>query len=62
MTRQIEFHEGFIAIVLDELFDLPDKQAMKLKRSRGFDQLLCDHVYFGFCQDCPQYECKKRGI
>jgi len=31
-------------------------------RKRGFDRMLCYHVYFQFCSDCPQYRCKKRDV
>jgi hypothetical protein len=36
--------------------------AIKFISHRGFDRLLCDHVYFRFCLECPQYECDRRSV
>jgi hypothetical protein len=29
---------------------------------RGYDKLLCNYVYFGFCPDCGQYNCIRRRV
>jgi len=44
------------------LVDLFEGSAVKFVAHRGFDALLCNHVYMGFCQNCPQYKCRKRRI
>jgi hypothetical protein len=48
--------------VIGVLVDLSDGHAIKFVSHRGYDRLLCDHVYSGFCQDCSQYECDKRRV
>jgi hypothetical protein len=48
--------------IIGVLLDLPEGSATKFVSHRGYDKLLCEHVYFGFCQDCPQYRCRKRRI
>jgi len=44
------------------LIDLSEGSAVKFVAHRGYDALLCNHVYMGFCQNCPQYKCRKRRI
>ena len=44
------------------LVDLSEESATKFASYRGYDELLCDHVYFGFCPNCPQYRCRKRDV
>jgi len=41
---------------------LIDLSEMKVESHRGYEKLLCDHVYFRFCPDCPQYHCRKRDV
>jgi hypothetical protein len=36
--------------------------AVKSVSHRGFERILCDHVYFNFCLECPQYECDRRSV
>jgi len=48
--------------VIGVLLDLPEGSAILFVNHRGYDKLLCDHVYFGFCPDCPQHKCRKRRI
>jgi len=36
--------------------------AIKFVAFRGYDKLLCNHVYMGFCPNCPQYKCRKRRV
>jgi hypothetical protein len=44
------------------LVDLSEGSAIKFISHRGYDALLCNHVYMGFCQNCPQHKCRKRRI
>jgi len=44
------------------LVDLPEGSAIKFVSHRGYDKLLCNHVYMGFCQNCPQYRCRRRKV
>lgn len=48
--------------VIGVLPNISEGSAIKFIRHRGYDKLLCEHVYFGFCPDCPQYKCKKRAL
>jgi hypothetical protein len=49
-------------LVVAVLVDLSEGSATKFVAHRGYDQLLCNHVYMEFCQNCPQYRCRKRRI
>ena len=42
--------------------ELPEGSAIKFVAHKGYDKLLCEHVYMKFCPDCPQDRCEKRGI
>lgn len=44
------------------LIKLLEGSAIKFVAHRGFDKLLCNYVYCGFCQNCPQYKCEKRCL
>ena len=48
--------------VIGVLLDLSEGSAIKFVSHRGYDALLCNHVYFGFCQNCPQHKCRKRRL
>jgi len=48
--------------IIGVLVDLNEGAAIKFIAYRGFDKLLCSHVYFGFCPQCSQYECEKRSV
>jgi hypothetical protein len=48
--------------VIGVLLDLSEGSAIKFVRHRGYDKMLCNHVYRHFCPDCPQYECERRRI
>ena len=48
--------------IVGVLVDLPEGSAVKFVAHRGFDALLCNHVYMGFCPNCPQYKCGKRRV
>ena len=48
--------------VIGVLVDLFEGSAVKFVAHRGYDKLLCSHVYMGFCPNCPQYRCRKRRI
>jgi hypothetical protein len=52
--------------VIGVLIDLSDGDhkghAIKFVAHRSHDSLLCDHVYFHFCPECPQFECDRRSI
>ena len=43
------------------LIEASEQSAIKLA-NRGYDRLLCNHVYLRFCPDCPQYRCGKRDV
>lgn len=45
---------------IDVLIELSEDSAIKFVRHNGYDELLCERVYYGFCQNCPQY--KKRCL
>jgi len=49
-------------MVVGVLVDLSEGSAVKFVAHRGYDKLLCNHVYMGFCPNCPQYRCGKRRI
>lgn len=42
--------------------ELSEGIAIKFVAHSGYDKLLCNHVYMGFCQNCPQYKCRKRRV
>lgn len=57
-SKNLYSPQEIIAIMLD----LDEGSAIKFIAHRGFDTLLCHHVYLGFCQNCPQYKCRKRRV
>jgi 2-keto-3-deoxy-L-rhamnonate aldolase RhmA len=59
MPKQALEHNNHVVGVL---VDLPEGSAVKFVVHRGYDALLCNHVYMRFCQNCPQYRCRKRRI
>lgn len=48
--------------IIGVLIGLSEGSAIKFIAHRGYDSLLCNHVYMSFCPQCPQYKCKKRRI
>ena len=48
--------------VVGVLIDLSEGSAIKFVAHRGYYKVLCDHVYFRFCPECPQYECDRMRI
>jgi hypothetical protein len=48
--------------VVGVLVDLNEGSAIEFVAHRGYDRLLCKHVYFGFCAECPLIECGKRRL
>lgn len=48
--------------MLGVLVDLSEGFGMKFVAHRGFDQLLCRHVFSGVCRECPQWKCRKRSL
>ena len=42
--------------------ELPEGSAIKFAAHSGYDKLLCEHVFHGFCQQCSQYKCNKRRL
>ena len=55
-TKQME--DKIVGVVVE----LSEGSAIKFVAHRGYDKLLCEHVYHGFCQACPQYKCRKRRV
>jgi hypothetical protein len=54
--------ERVIGVLID-LQDRPDEdRAVKSVFHRRSERLLCRHVYFHFCLECPQYECDRRSV
>ena len=64
MTKKLVRAESEQVIgVLIDLQDRPvEDYAVKSVLHRGFERLLCRHVYFHFCLECPQYECVRRSV
>ena len=58
MTKQkiSEYNSHAVGV----LIDLPEGSAVKFVAHRGYDALLCNHVYMRFCPNCPQYKCRKK--
>jgi len=54
--------EKIVGVLIDFSDGDHRDRAVKFVAHRGYDRLLCDHVYFRFCQDCPQYECDRRSV
>ncbi|MCJ7761546.1 hypothetical protein MUP59_10485 [Candidatus Bathyarchaeota archaeon] len=42
--------------------ELSEGSAIKFVSHRGYDKLLCEHVYMRFCPNCPQTECGRRRV
>ncbi|MCJ7634611.1 hypothetical protein MUP77_19745 [Candidatus Bathyarchaeota archaeon] len=59
-VEHLEPHPRFIGVLVDWKTENSRDYAIKFIAHTGFDKLLCDHVYFGFCQDCSQVECDRR--
>jgi hypothetical protein len=51
-----------IGVVIDFSDGDHRDHAIKFVAHRGYDQLLCDHVYCRFCPACPLYECDRRRL
>jgi hypothetical protein len=54
--------EQVFGVVIDVSDGDHKNHAVEFVPHRGYDKLLCNHVYFGFCQVCPLYECDRRNI
>lgn len=44
------------------VIELPEGPAIKFVAHRGYDKLLCEHVYLRFCPDCSQTQCGRRRV
>ena len=42
--------------------ELVEGSAIKFVAHRGYDKLLCEHVYLRFCPDCSQDRCERRHV
>jgi len=52
----------FVGVLIDWNDGEHKDYAIKFVAHRDYDKVLCDHVYFRFCPECPQYECDRRRI
>jgi hypothetical protein len=55
-------HPQYVGVLIDWGDENPKDYAIKLVAHKGFDKLLCDHVYFGLCGDCSQTRCGRRRL
>jgi len=61
MTKRTQ-KEQVIAVLVDLSTENHRDHAVKFVAHRDYDRLLCDHVYHGFCPDCPQIKCERRRV
>ena len=61
MTKHTQ-KEQIIAVLIDLSTGNHRDHAVKFVAHKKYDRLLCDHVYHGFCADCPQYKCDRRRV
>ena len=63
MKTKVQVKSDQIVGVLVDLSDGDHRDlAIKFVAHRGYDRLLCGHVYRGLCQNCSQVECDRRRL